>query len=300
MLSGVEYTNKALKSYYRKQMFSIKLFKYKSFKFNIYASLVSFRKIINKMIGKQHEYDVMAECEKDMWWFKNLHETTLSSIEKYSFREANILDAGCGTGGMLSFLYNKGYLNLKGFDLSSDAVNHTKNKTSFDVQLLSVLECSKYYPIASFDVIIFNDILVLLKDSDARIAFENLISLLKPGGLLLTNNAVGKAFKGTHDVACEMLRRYSKKDIDKLAKEHGTEIIKHNYWPFLLSPIILLVRLLGRIQISINKNKNFKSDVKMPPKIINNFFYNLTKFEINNLSKKPWGSSLHSVIRKSI
>lgn len=97
------------------------------------------------MIGKQYEYNAMATCEKEMWWFKCLHEITLEKIEKLSCKEAKILDAGCGTGGMLTYLHNDGFTNITGFDLSSDAIAHAKKNTALQVELLSILECDKFY-----------------------------------------------------------------------------------------------------------------------------------------------------------
>ncbi len=251
------------------------------------------------MIGKQYEYDAMAKCEKEMWWFKCLHEITLEKIEKLSFKEAKILDAGCGTGGMLDYLHDKGFSNLTGFDLSSDAIEHTRKNSALQVELISILECDKFYPENSFDIIICNDILVLLKDNDDKLAFGKLISLLKPGGLLLMNFAAGKLFRGTHDVACEMVKRYSKDEIEKLADGSESKIKELIYWPFLLSPLIFIVRFYQRCKMMLYKNREFESDVKLPPPIFNNIFYQVTKFENKKIPVKSWGSSIFAVITKN-
>lgn len=250
------------------------------------------------MIGKQNEYNSMAECEKEMWWFKCLHEITLEKIEKLSSKEAKILDAGCGTGGMLNYLYTHGFTNITGFDLSPDAIEHAKKNTDLQVELLSILECDKFYAKNSFDIIICNDILVLLPGNDDKIAFNKLISLLKPGGFLLMNFAVGKLFSGTHDVACEMVKRYSKNLIIKLVDGSEAKIEELIYWPFLLSPLILLVRLYQRFKLILYKNKEFESDVKLPPQTLNNIFYSVTRFETKRMPVKPWGSSIFAVMSR--
>jgi SAM-dependent methyltransferase len=92
------------------------------------------------MIGKQYEYDAMARCEKELWWYKSLHDRTLRTIERVAGKGAKILDAGCGTGGMLTRLRNHGYTNLDGFDLSPDAIKHSRENGFQNVQLLSILD----------------------------------------------------------------------------------------------------------------------------------------------------------------
>lgn len=251
------------------------------------------------MIGKQSEYDAMAKCEKELWWYKCLHEITLDKIEKLSSKEAKVLDAGCGTGGMLNYLHANGFSNITGFDLSSDAIEHAKQNTSIQVELLNILECDKFYFKNSFDIIICNDILVLLEGNNDKLAFDKLISLLRPGGMLLMNFAAGKLFRGTHDVACEIVKRYSKNEIKKLLHGSEAQLVELKYWPFLLSPLILSVRLYQRLKLAVYKNREFESDVKLPPKIFNKIFYKITRFENKKIPVKPWGSSIFAVITKN-
>ena len=98
------------------------------------------------MIGKQYEYEAMARCEKELWWYKSLHELTLSKIKAYSSsKELNILDAGCGTGGFLAKLENEGYTNVQGFDLSEDAVKYASSNTQFKINIVNILEADKAY-----------------------------------------------------------------------------------------------------------------------------------------------------------
>jgi SAM-dependent methyltransferase len=253
------------------------------------------------MLGKQNEYDAMAECEKSLWWYRSLHELTLRKISKLRSKEVKILDAGCGTGGMLDYLYRNGYSNITGFDLSSNAIEHARKNRAFQVELLSIMECDRFYNAESFDVIICNDIICLLKDGDDEIALTKLRSLIKPNGLLLMNLPSGKYFRGTHDVACEVVRRYSKHQLKTLAQDAGWELAQLKHWPFLLSPIIFTVRSFQRFQLLLSKNRQFQSDVKMLPPVLNNLFLGITRFENRTMTSKPWGSSIFSVmIRKEI
>lgn len=219
-------------------------------------------------------------------------------IRQFSFStNAQILDAGCGTGGMLAYLKGNGYNNLKGFDLSSDAVEYSNEYTDLNVQLLDILEADKVYEKNKFDIIISNDILCLLSEPQDKIALITLVSLLKPGGILLMNLPAGNIFKGTHDVTLNVLRRYSKSQIIKLVGK-SAKIKECIYWPYLLSPLIFLVRFSQRIKMLFNKTGNFLSDVKLPPAFLNRIFYNTTRWENKSIQNKPWGSSIFVVIQK--
>ena len=73
------------------------------------------------MIDNRAEYERMYEVERTLWWYQSLHGRILHHIHKHfgaPTPDLKIMDAACGTGGLLSFLREKGYLNLVGFDYS--------------------------------------------------------------------------------------------------------------------------------------------------------------------------------------
>ena len=112
------------------------------------------------MIGNRYEYDVMAACEKELWWYRSLHELTLKKIKTYSTTvNARILDAGCGTGELLLQLQKNGYSNLAAFDFSPDAVAYARGKSGIDIQLLDITSLNGAYPAGSFDIITSHDII---------------------------------------------------------------------------------------------------------------------------------------------
>lgn len=253
------------------------------------------------MINSPYEYEAMAACEKDLWWYRCLHDLTINSIKKNSTVDnPRLLDAGCGTGGLLTQLKDNGYTNIGAFDLSTDAVGHARKTSGTDVQLLDLTKLDSVYAPASFDIVISHDTLCLLEEQDARLTFIKLVAALKPGGLLLMNFPALKAFNGTHDIAVGIKRRYSKKDIREMAA--GVAIIKKiSYWPFLLSPLIFLMRGMQRIKLSLGgRRKEIISDVKMPPAFFNKLCYHVTSFENKIFSTKPWGSSLFVILQKPV
>jgi SAM-dependent methyltransferase len=250
------------------------------------------------MIGKQYEYAAMAKCEKELWWYKCLHELTLKKINRIAGKNAIILDAGCGTGGMLAQLTRQGFMNTSGFDLSTDAIDYTVRNGSSNVRLLNILDCDRAYSLNSFDVIICHDILCLLNDGEDKVAFEKLVSLLKPGGSLIINLPAGRFFRGTHDHAVGIKKRYSKKKVRQLAENQSVKINEVYRWPFILSPLIFLLRLFQRGKLLFVGEKEYKSDVSLPHPILNKLFYSLTSFENRVIGSKLWGSSIFVTVMK--
>ena len=81
------------------------------------------------MLINEYEYQRMFEAESHLWWYKILHEKILKLISlNKNDKNLKILDAGCGTGGLITFLKKNGYLNIKGFDYSDAAVSFCKQR----------------------------------------------------------------------------------------------------------------------------------------------------------------------------
>ncbi len=67
----------------------------------------------------------------------------------------------------------------------------------------------------------------MLNEPADKLAFDKLVTLLKPGGLLLMNLPTGKLFKGTHDIAVGIAKRYTKAHIKKACSKFNRN--KRNY-----------------------------------------------------------------------
>jgi len=241
----------------------------------------------------------MANSERTLWWYRCLHALTLRHIKKYSpVGRPCILDAGSGTGGLISFLNGHGYTLTDGFDLSPYAVAHANTVYGLQTKVCSILDVNAgITPHPLYDVIVSNDVLCLLPVGQDTTAIDRLLALLRPGGILVMNLPALRAAAGTHDVAVGITQRYSKKSIRQLAE--GRAIVRSLfYWPFFLSPLIFGVRWFQRVQLRFINHQHIVSDVKNPPAILNSFFYGLTTFENKLLPAKPWGSSLLTVWQK--
>ncbi|WP_439556912.1 class I SAM-dependent methyltransferase [Dyadobacter sp.] len=253
------------------------------------------------MIDNRLEYQRMYEVEKQLWWYQILHGRVLSQIKKHFGKEKKsiqILDAACGTGGLLSFLQENGYHNLTGFDYSQHAIDFAGER-KLNVTFGDLKNVEAFKPGQTFDVICCNDALYFLTDQEIVSALQHFKSRLRANGLILINIHAFEAFSGIHDLAVGSQRRFTIADFDKYSQAAGLKIEHHTYWPFLLSLPILAVRQWQKYQIKSNAINvdEVDSDVKYPGDVINSILRTVTKAESALLRKAPFGSSLFMSMR---
>ncbi len=253
------------------------------------------------MLINYDEYRMMYEAEEKLWWYKILHEKVLNEIQN-KFREnkqIKILDAGCGTGGLISFLIKHGYENIQGFDYSEDAVSFCEER-NLNVRQADITNFESIFAKENFDVIVNDDVLYQFDNATIKNIFRTFHSILKSDGIIITNNNAFTIFYGTHDIAVGGKQRFILSDFEKSFSDLHLKIVYYSYWSLILSPLILIVRLIQRFQLKLNiiALKNIKSDVTVPLNFINNFLYQVVKVEERLFRKGIFGSSLFMVLKK--
>ncbi|MCP9749270.1 bifunctional 2-polyprenyl-6-hydroxyphenol methylase/3-demethylubiquinol 3-O-methyltransferase UbiG [Lacihabitans sp. CS3-21] len=254
------------------------------------------------MLINSEEYRAMFEVEDNLWWYKILHGKVISEINSFANgnKQIKILDAGCGTGGLLLKLQDAGYQNIQGFDFNDDAVAFSKSR-GLNVQKLDITHLQGVFEKESFDVIVSDDVLYQFEDDVIEKTISSIVDILKHNGIFITNNNAFEIFRGTHDIAVGSKKRFILKDFKAyLSNAKDVSILKHHYWSLLLSPLILVVRLVQKLKLKLHlvDLQNIKSDVEMPSEFMNNLFYNICITESKILKKSPFGSSLFLVIKK--
>jgi SAM-dependent methyltransferase len=254
------------------------------------------------MIHNREEYARMHEVERRLWWYRILHGRILRQIHKHfgpRTHDLKILDAACGTGGLLSFLREQGFAHLSGFDYSPHAIDFSQERR-LDVSFGDLRKVEEYRPEAQYDVIVCNDALYFLTDEEIVRALSAFRSRLNTNGLLLINIHAFETFAGKHDLAVGSTRRFTLTHFKGYARAAGLHVHYTTYWPFFLSLPIWAVRQWQRRQLRKNAPDpaGIESDVSYPGDLINTALGAITRAEQALLPRAPFGSSLFLALKQ--
>ncbi len=212
------------------------------------------------------DYAYLYELEQEFWWFAGMREITEALLDPFCFdrQMRSILDAGCGTGGMLDWLerYGQGG-RLIGFDLSPVALDFCRARQHHLLAQASATDL----PFADdiFDLITSFDVLVQLpgEGSDEQ-AIREMYRVLKPGGIAFVRVAAYEWMRSGHDQALATQRRYHLNELTERMEKANFAVLRGTYANSLLLPIAALRRLvLKRIGLADDG-----SDVKpLPPQL---------------------------------
>ncbi|MCP4923973.1 MAG: methyltransferase domain-containing protein [bacterium] len=153
----------------------------------------------------------------------------LKRISQYNpqLKEAAVLDVGCGFGGTLNYLSQKGFTDLTGVDLSDAALHHAQTKYSKipflqgdALQLNAVLGDKK------FDLIYLMNVAYALPDKSQLL--QSIKGVSKPGTILILFDYMSgseNALESVVDFAGGSMHPIHRKEIVTLLEENGWDDI---------------------------------------------------------------------------
>ena len=239
----------------------------------------------------------MRSVEDHFWWYQALRPHVAAAIQPTRVDFA-LLDAGCGTGGMLSVVRKEfPAANLTGLDQSDHALGLTAvRKTGAELICGSVIQL----PFAdnSFDFVLSLDVLSA-KGMDESRAVQEAHRVLRKGGRLILNVAALEFLKGAHDCAVDADRRYTRRQLRRLLQSAHFEVEQLSYWNAFLTPPIAVVRWLSRAQL--RKEQPPRSDFGAIPPWLNSILRSVAALELgaSRFVSLPFGTSLFAVARKN-
>jgi SAM-dependent methyltransferase len=245
---------------------------------------------------KLEEYQVMYDVEDTYWWYVGMRSIFLSLLDgHYKARtDLKILDAGCGTGAMLSYL--RSYGRVVGVDISSEALRLAGKRDVEGCELLQSSLTDLPFADGVFDLITSFDVICCI-DDDA-LAFGELSRVLKPGGRVILNLPAYSPLRSEHDLAVHIKRRYTRSDVALEAEKVGLTVERLAHANTLLFPFAAAVRMAKKVP---DKSANeAKSDLRPLPPIINRWLARVLFVERALLQRVdlPFGLSVICVARK--
>jgi len=193
------------------------------------------------------EYERMHAVEDRMWWYRGLRTLVVQELAralKVRSVSGPVLDAGCGTGGMLARLGGSiAGRPTVGLEYDPVAAALAGNKSGRPVASGSVnqmpLGDGTLAGYVSLDVLCHGGV-------DPEHAAKEAQRCLKPGGIALFNLPAYGWMLSTHDRRVHNVRRFTRGQAHALLAGHGFKVLEATYWNTLLFPLMLLHRLTER------------------------------------------------------
>jgi len=191
------------------------------------------------------EYAIMYQAEQAHWWYHGMEQITRAVLSRWYAPGVDlcILDAGCGTGGVMEYLADYG--RITGFDFAGEALEFCRLRGRERLTRASVVA----FPFAdeSFDLVVSFDVLCERAVPDDVAALREFARVLVPGGRVLLRLPAYNWLRGRHDEAVHIRHRYTlgelaaKLDLVALTVEHLS------YANTLLFPVAFAKRLSERV-----------------------------------------------------
>ena len=234
------------------------------------------------------EYERMHEVEDRMWWYRGLRSLAAQLLGRGLARSratGPVLDAGCGTGGMLLTLGPAvaGHPTL-GLEYDMVAASFASAKAGRPVVAGSVNEM----PLGSATLAAYVSLDVLCHGGvDPARALAEAHRCLGRGAFAVFNLPAYGWLLSAHDRRVHNVRRFTRGQAHALLRDHGFRVLRSSYWNTLLFPLMLLHRLVERADA--------ESDVRDYPRWLDALFSAVLAVERAAISAGlglPFGGSL--------
>ncbi len=228
-----------------------------------------------------------------MWYFRALHGHIERALDAgLGASDAKVLDAGCGTGGLIRRLTPRhATWRWTGVDVEPLACELARERVAgTEIREASVVMLP--FGDAAFDAVVSADVLYHVDDDAA--ALRECFRVLRPGGVVVINVPAYRWLWSYHDEAVHARRRYSRSEV--LQKLHLANFcsLRASHWNALPLPLVIARRKLM-------PPPDNGSDVKLfvaPLEAAFNVAMALECTWLEAFGSLPFGSSIFVVARK--
>jgi len=237
-------------------------------------------------------YEVEAQVEATHWWFVGRRKLFISIIQQLKLPiTSEILDIGTSTGTNLRMLSEAGYSNVRGLDMSDDAIRWCKDKGLGTVQKGDV--CNIPSADNTYDFILSTDIIEHVDDD--YLALKDIYRVLKPGASVLITVPAFQSLWGLQDEVSHHKRRYLLKELNDKLMACGFVVKQIYYFNYLLFlPIYIARKLIAWLKIKVHSENEINSD------FINYVMAKIFELDIKTARfiKPPFGVSVLALATK--
>lgn len=229
-----------------------------------------------------------------MWWFVGMRKLSFALIERFVHTSPplSILDAGCGTGGMIPHLQSYG--SVVGVDLSDEALAFARRRQVGHLVQSSLPNLP--FSAGIFDLVTSFDVIYHQAIANDEVALSELTRVLRPGGILLIRVPAHDRLRSRHDIAVHTRHRYAKRELKEKLERAGLEPLYLSYVNCFLFPVAAAARLADKVL----PGDQDASQLRDVPPLLNRLLEAVLGLEasIIRAARLPFGLSLVAVARR--
>jgi SAM-dependent methyltransferase len=255
-------------------------------------------------------FDSLRDMQARHFWYRGRHRFLLHALRREvrssglgPLASLRMVDLGGGCGGWVRYLNERlqerptelalADSSARALELAEGVVGPENRRYQIDLLNLQWRE--------RWDVAFLLDVLEHIpEDLDALVQVRN---ALRPGGLLFVATPALKFFWTHIDDLSHHVRRYARRDFQRLARQAGLELRYSRYFMFFLSPLLLLGRWKAPDLASMTPAEvraHLDRMDRVPPAPLNGALRLLFSLEtpLGWWLPFPWGTSVLGVFRK--
>ena len=244
------------------------------------------------------EYFKLDQIDRDHWFYRGKRDIARHWIRRYVqlTPEDLLIDAGCGTGAMLAEM--SGVCRVLGLDSQAGSIALARGRVEAvgGTVLQSGLE-SVPLADACAAVVLLLDVLEHLDDPGA--ALEEMIRLVRPGGLVVVTVPALRWLWSDWDEALHHRRRYHRRDLLELVCRPQVELLRCAHINTVMLLPIAGVRLWRRV--SSARPGALRAEDRIPGPWLNSVLHwCFVRPACWSWFRAPLGSSLLAVLRRRL
>lgn len=243
---------------------------------------------------KKPEYNATYQLEENHWWFVGMRRITANLLARQRPKlphKAQVLDAGCGTGGSFPFL--SGYGTVTGVDISRYALHLSLTRGKWPVLQGSVDKLP--FADESFDMLTCFDVLSQVPPGADDEALREFSRVLKKDGLFVVRVPAYQWLRSRHDRILGTEQRYNLAEMKRKIAESGFHVETATHVNAILFPLVALWRLIQKLPLGAAR-----TDLVEVPGWLNSIFLTILNMEawLVKRFELPFGLSIMAVARK--
>ena len=245
-------------------------------------------------------FEVTAEVEARSFWCRSRNRVLRRTFERFTDRSRpiDVLEIGCGIGGVIGELRRVPNLRLTGSEVYIQGLRYARAKLP-GVEFIQ-LDATEMPFHDRWDVVGAFDVLEHI-DADRRVMTQ-VFRALRPGGLFIVTVPQYQWMWSTIDDLVHHKRRYGRRELVEKLRHAGFDIVHITSFVTVLFPFMLLERMRSRARGQSGDSKaDFSAQVNLPG-ALNRIFDWMMRADEAALRvgvSLPFGGSLLAVARRA-